>query len=95
MKMHLKVPYRVSNTVVEFEQDRRIAWKHFAPQRWRYELEPVDGGTRVTETFDLGRAPGPLRALYRRFMGFPRVYERSLPRSLDRLAELLDDAAGV
>ena len=46
------VPYRVTNRVVEFELNRLIAWRHFEPQRWRYELEPVTGGTRVRESFD-------------------------------------------
>jgi hypothetical protein len=32
------VPYRVTNRVVEFESNRLIAWRHFEPQRWRYEL---------------------------------------------------------
>ncbi len=45
------VPYKISNRVVEFEENRLIAWRHFGGHRWRYELEPVDGGTRVTETF--------------------------------------------
>ncbi|MDT7706597.1 MAG: hypothetical protein QOG20_2204, partial [Pseudonocardiales bacterium] len=25
--------------------------------RWRYGLEPADGETRITETFDYGNAP--------------------------------------
>jgi uncharacterized protein YndB with AHSA1/START domain len=57
MDMKMKVGYRVTNTVVEFEPDRRIAWCHPAKARWRYELEPVDGGTRITETFDYRRSP--------------------------------------
>ena len=45
--------YSTRNTVVEFAEDRLIAWKHFAPHRWRYELTPLpDRRTRVTETFD-------------------------------------------
>ena len=28
MKMRLGIPYRISNEVVEFEQDRLIAWRH-------------------------------------------------------------------
>lgn len=53
MSMRIKVPYRVDNTVVEFEEGRRIAWRHLNRHRWRYELEPIDeGSTRVTETFD-------------------------------------------
>ena len=46
------IPYKMRNTVVEFEEGRRIAWRHFGGHRWRYVLEPVDGGTRVTESFD-------------------------------------------
>ena len=46
MKMKVGVPYRVSSKVVEFEPDRVIAWCHFGGHRWRWELEPVDGGTR-------------------------------------------------
>ena len=46
MKMTLGVPYQMSSTVKEFEENRRIAWAHVGGHRWRYELEEVDGGTR-------------------------------------------------
>lgn len=60
MGMRLKVPYRTDNTVVEFEEGRRIAWCHVNRHRWRYELEPIDAGrTLVTETFDGRRAIFP------------------------------------
>jgi hypothetical protein len=53
MSMRIKVPYRTDNTVVEFEEGRRIAWRHANRHRWRYELEPAGAGsTVVTETFD-------------------------------------------
>lgn len=53
MSMRIKLPYRTDNTVVEFEEGRRIAWCHVNRHRWRYELEPIDATTtRVTETFD-------------------------------------------
>jgi uncharacterized protein YndB with AHSA1/START domain len=64
MSMKLGVPYSVVNTVVEFEDNRRIAWSPSLPgvlskvsggRIWRYELEPVDGGTRVRETWDVSR----------------------------------------
>lgn len=50
--MRIGVPYVISNKVVEFEEGRRIAWAHLGGWRWRYELEPVEGGTKVTESFD-------------------------------------------
>ena len=63
MKMKLGVPYQMSSTVREFEENRRIAWAHVGGHRWRYELEEVDGGTRVTESFDwsTSRAPASSR----------------------------------
>jgi hypothetical protein len=49
MKMKIKLPYRITNRVVEFEQDRLIGWCHPARAIWRYELEPVEGGTHAAE----------------------------------------------
>lgn len=65
MRMRMGVPYTITNEVVEFEQDRRIAWRHVGHHVWRYELEAVDGGTQVTETFDwsTSRAPKVLELL--------------------------------
>ncbi|WP_420617779.1 SRPBCC family protein [Candidatus Poriferisocius sp.] len=45
-------PYRVTSKVVEYEENRLIAWCHFIKNRWRFGLEPVEGGTRVTESAD-------------------------------------------
>lgn len=57
MDMRIGVPYRVLNTVVEFERDRLIAWRHFNGHRWRWELRDLgDGRTEVTETFDWSTA---------------------------------------
>lgn len=52
MSMRIGLPYRITNTVVEFEEGRRIGWRHFGGHVWRYILEPVEGGTMVTEQFD-------------------------------------------
>ncbi len=66
MKM-FGMPYRITNTVVEFDADKRIAWRHFGGHRWRYELEALgDAQTRVTESFDFswykGAAAGAIKA---------------------------------
>lgn len=57
----LFVPYRTTNTIIEFEQDRRIAWKTtmvagvVGGRIWRYELTPTEGGTLVRETWDVSQ----------------------------------------
>lgn len=87
--MHLGVPYRMRNTVVEFQEGRRIAWAHVGAARWRWELEPNDDGTTtVTETFDWSRSPLSMRLFVERF-DFPARNEASMHDSLDRLAALL------
>jgi hypothetical protein len=53
MSMRIKIPYRISNTVVEFEEDRLISWCHMMKWKWSYQLEDLGGGqTLVTESFD-------------------------------------------
>ena len=53
MSMNMGFPYTTRNTVVEFDDGRRIGWRHLGRHIWRYELEPVDANTTVvTETFD-------------------------------------------
>jgi uncharacterized protein YndB with AHSA1/START domain len=64
MSMKLGVSYSMVSTVVEFDENRRIAWQTRGPGKfggrfggriWRYELEPVDGGTLVRETWDVSQ----------------------------------------
>lgn len=53
MSMRIKVPYRITNEVVTFEEDREIAWRHLMKWEWRYQLTPLeDGKTLVREIFD-------------------------------------------
>lgn len=84
MKM-FGVPYRMSNEVVEFEENRRIAWRHLGHHVWRYVLEPTgpDGGhTVVTESFDWGSARVPR---FYEIVGYPRTHEANMTRTLERL----------
>jgi hypothetical protein len=63
MKMKAGLPYSMVSTVIEFEENRRLAWQTTSPlpvlgrlvggRIWRYELEPVEGGTRVRESWDI------------------------------------------
>jgi uncharacterized protein YndB with AHSA1/START domain len=79
------LPYAIRNRVVEFEEGRRIAWRHFGAHRWRYELAPTpDGGTLVTETFDYSRySSRGARTL--QAAGFPERNRRGIEETLARL----------
>ena len=85
MTMRLGLPYRISNTVVEFDENRLIAWRHFGGHRWRYELEPAGAGTRVRETYDWSTAILGTR-LYIAATGWPKRAEQAMSETLERLA---------
>jgi uncharacterized protein YndB with AHSA1/START domain len=80
------LPYKIRNTVVEFEEGRRIAWRHFGGHRWRYVLEPTGGGTRVTESFDYSRYGLPQRLVIE-LAGFPRRNRAGIAATLVKLKE--------
>lgn len=91
MSMVFKLlPYRIGNTVVEFDENRLIAWQHFGKHRWRYELEPIDEGTLVTETFDWSTAISP-KAI--EVAGYPKSHLPNIERTLERLAGLVEGEA--
>ncbi|MFA5775029.1 MAG: SRPBCC family protein [Ilumatobacteraceae bacterium] len=60
MDMKLGVPYPITNTVIEFDEGKQIAWRHFGGHIWRYILEPVADGTKVTEQFEYTHSKGKL-----------------------------------
>lgn len=83
------VRYRVTNRVVEFEANRLIAWRHFEPQRWRYELAPISGGTRVMESFDYSYW-GTIGRRFIRTLGWPARNQRAITAALLRLRALAE-----
>ncbi|MCW2623244.1 MAG: Polyketide cyclase / dehydrase and lipid transport [Frankiales bacterium] len=95
MKMKIGLPYRIKNTVVEFEEGRRIAWRHLGRHVWRYELEATlldDGrpGTRVTETFDWSTALVPKAV---EVMRYPASNATSIEQTLVRLQAVFADGS--
>jgi hypothetical protein len=90
----LFVPYRTTNTVVEFEPDRRIAWQTrtgplgvIGGRIWRYELSPVEGGTLVRETWDVSQ--DRQRPMLK--MGaMPKQTEDGMRATLERIAAILE-----
>lgn len=98
MNMKLGVPYSTRNVVVDLEENRRIAWQTLAPspldklgtgRTWRYELEPVDGGTLVRETWDISTERWTTRPAVRRMGPGTR---RNMERTLERIEVVLTRA---
>jgi uncharacterized protein YndB with AHSA1/START domain len=84
--MKLGAPYRITNTVVEFDEPARIAWRHFNGHVWRYLFTAVEGGTEVTEQWDA--RPARHRWLLK-VLGFPERNRAGIRATLDRLADLV------
>jgi uncharacterized protein YndB with AHSA1/START domain len=84
VSMKAGLPYRMTNTVVELEPGRTIAWHNWGRDIWRWEVQPLPGGgSRVTETYDMTHSV--LTWLLERF-GYPEAQRENLERSLDNLA---------
>ncbi len=100
MRMQAGLPYSMMNTVIEFEENRRIAWQTTAPSPfgrlvggriWRYELVPAEGGTLVKETWDLSQdRQRPFLQLF----GLPARTKANMERTLERIGTLLQTTAG-
>lgn len=56
----------------------------FVANAWRYILEPVEGGTMVTEEFDWNTSKSQLMM---RVMNYPAKNRQSIEKTLQRLAE--------
>ena len=92
MDMKWGIPYFTHNVVSEFVEGRVIAWRTLAPapldklftgRTWRYELQPVDGGTLVRETWDVSTEKPLTRAFIRnRLSGLTR---RNMRQTLERI----------
>ena len=93
MSMHAGIGYKTSNTVIEFEQDRRIAWQTtglggiIGGRIWRYELTPIEGGTLVRETWDVSKDKQKFFLKRSRMAPAAKVGMR---KTLERIAETLE-----
>ena len=83
--MKIATRYRMVNTVVEYEEGKRIAWKPRGDYLWRYTFEPVERGTLVKEEWDARSAK---RRLGMRMLGFPRRNFKGITTTLDRLHDI-------
>lgn len=99
MNMHLGVGYSTLNTVIELEENRRIGWQTTASgpigrvlggRVWRYELEPVAGGTLVTETWDLGQEKWTSKLVVK--LSMSGATRGNMERTLARIQEIVTTA---
>lgn len=96
MSMKVGIPYSMVNTVIEYEEDRRLAWQTRGPgllgkvvggRIWCYELEAVDGEhTRVRETWDISQESPVTKLGVSRLAGSTK---KNMAATLDRIQELL------
>lgn len=95
MSMRLGIPYTTANKVTEFEPNRLLAWQTrprgplgrvSGGRTWRYELEPVDGGTRVRETWDITTEAPLTRPLVR---AAAKTTRRNMEATLARIEQLV------
>ncbi|WP_229054563.1 SRPBCC family protein [Aeromicrobium sp. Leaf350] len=93
MSMKQGVPYTTSNRVVEFEQDRLIAWKTvglgglIGGRIWRYELEPTGDGTRVRETWDVSEDK---QRFFLKRGSMPTNTGKAMSKTLKRIAAVVE-----
>ncbi|MGI8722966.1 MAG: SRPBCC family protein [Geodermatophilaceae bacterium] len=93
MNMKLGLAYRVRNTVVEYDENRLIAWQHFAKHTWRYELDEFEPGrTRVTESWDWSASP---YARVMELVNFPSRNRKGIAASLRKLKALAEQRASA
>lgn len=94
MSMKIGLPYSMNNTVVEFDENRRIAWQTKGPgpfsfvggRIWRYELEPAEGGTKVRESWDISRESALSRGAVRRLA---KTTESNMAKTLERIEQVV------
>jgi hypothetical protein len=94
MSMQYGLKYSMVSKVVEFEENRRIAWQSRPPSSfgaklaggriWRYDIEPVEGGTRVRESWDISQEK--IKAIVRPAR---KKTKKSMEKTLARIEEIV------
>ena len=88
MNMEIGIKYRITNTVVEFEENKLIAWRHLGRWIWRYELKEISSTqTVVIESFDGTTTPFNLWLKARK--AYPYT-QKAVAKTLVRLKEYFE-----
>ncbi len=99
MSMKAGIGYSMMSTVIEYEENRRIAWQSRPPgfvgrvtggRIWRYELEPQGGDTLVRESWDISQDH---QRLFLRRGGLPEKTRGNMTNTLDRIEEIASGTA--
>ena len=91
MAMKIKIPYRIKNTVVAFEENKKISWCHMMKWTWTYELTDLgNGSTQVTESFDASSIPG-YAARWLKITGAVAHNPKWMAKSLVRLKSITEE----
>lgn len=95
MEMNILLDYKILNTVCEFEEGRRIAWRHFGGHVWRYLLEPAadaagNAGTLVTEQWDARQVRARILL---RLAGYVRRHPANIEQTLAKLDAYMNSEA--
>jgi len=95
MSMKMGIGYTMENTVVEFEENARIAWQprptltvmswFIGGRIWRYQLVPQDGGTLVRESWDISQEKQPWSV-----RGLRSKTVDSMTKTLERIAQVVE-----
>ena len=82
------LPYKITSTATEVEENRVVEWQHPLGHRWRWELAEVSPGTtKVTETFDYSTAKVPFMI---ELIGFHKKNAEGIESTLAALAARYD-----
>jgi len=88
MSMRIGIRYRITNTVVEFTENRVIAWRHVGRWVWRYELQEIGPSqTLVIESFDGRPSPFQWWLSSRKAYGYAQI---AVAKTLVRLKKELE-----
>lgn len=95
MSMKMGVPYSTTSTVIAYEPNRELSWQtrgagrigsHVGGRIWSYELQPVEGGTLVRESWDISKESGVTKPMVRKAADKTRA---NMTATLERIERLV------
>ncbi|MCC5952663.1 MAG: SRPBCC family protein [Acidimicrobiia bacterium] len=100
MSMKAGIPYSMVNEIIEYEENRRIAWQTRGPgplgklvggRIWRYELEPLGDGTLVRESWDISQEKAGSKPFVRKLADMTR---KNMAATLERIEQAVTTGEG-